>query len=278
MTRIEYKQIQWKIYHRVNENNIVERYCTQCKEWIEENTENFYLANKSYPERGYNSRCKKCNIKNNIKRKGDDGYNDMIKSQIKYNKTPGRKQAMRERSEQQRKDGKQKIWQRNNPDKIKWYIQKHRIHDITETEWRSCLKVFDHKCAYCGMTENEHIELFNQVLHREHADNEGNNDLSNAIPSCGSCNYKKWAFPMEEWYREQEFFTEEKLEFIKWWLVDGHKQYIEDKPPYKIIRKQNKDKKTFHWELWSVDEKRNMLECLDIKDKKNQLDIHKIIN
>lgn len=49
--------------HRINKNGIVERRCTKCEKWLEENTDNFYLHNKSYPERGFHSECKKCTIK-----------------------------------------------------------------------------------------------------------------------------------------------------------------------------------------------------------------------
>ena len=50
---------------------------------------------------------------------------------------------------------------------------------------------------------------------------------------------------------------------------EGYKQYIEDKLPYKIIRKKNKYNNKQHWELWTVDEKRNLVECiLEHQDKK----------
>ena len=247
MNREEYTQRQWNEYHKININNIVERICTQCGEWKEE-TENFYMQNKSKPEMGFGSWCKTCTIKKNNERNYEN-YDRMIASQIKYNKKPERKLAMRERSEQQRKDGKQAIWQRNNPEKIKFYSTLHRYHDITSSEERDLLKVFDYKCAYCGLTEEEHKEKFNQKLHNDHVDNKGYNDLRNDVPACGSCHYRKWAFPMEDWYREQEYFTEERLAFIIWWTSEGYKDYIEDKPPYKIKRKQNEDKKTFHYEL-----------------------------
>ena len=60
MTRTEYKQTQWELYHRINENNIIERRCTQCKQWLEENLDNFYLMNKKKPERGFTARCRSC--------------------------------------------------------------------------------------------------------------------------------------------------------------------------------------------------------------------------
>jgi len=44
--------------HRTNENGVVERKCSKCQEWKEEKN-NFYMMNKSKPEKGFHSKCKK---------------------------------------------------------------------------------------------------------------------------------------------------------------------------------------------------------------------------
>ena len=176
-----------------------------------------------------------------------------------------------------RSKNKMREWRQKHPEKCRGYVLLHRNHDITEAEWRKCLEQFDYKCAYCGLTEKEHLEMYNQVLHREHADSGGANDLSNAIPSCGSCNYRKWIFPMEEWFREQDYFTEERLWYIYWWTTEGYKDYIDDKPPYRIVRKIDKETRKFHHELWSVDIHRNMIECIAIENKKKDI-VNKLEN
>ena len=55
------------------------------------------------------------------------------------------------------------------------------------------------------------------------------------------------------------------------WCNEDYKQYIEEKPPYKITRKQNEDKRTYYFQLWTMDEKRNMLECIATGDKKKDI-------
>jgi hypothetical protein len=50
-----------------------------------------------------------------------------------------------------------------------------------------------------------------------------------------------------------------------------YKDFIEKKPPYRITRKQNEGLKTYHWELWVVDEMRNLDKCVATADKKNGL-------
>lgn len=262
----EHKMINGVDHKICNKHHI---YFPKESPWFPATNEYYYKNNKNsidflHPE------CKKCAIVEAIQWKKDnpERYKELM---IKVEAKPSRKRDNRGRATKQRLAGKQAVWQRNNPEKTKQYTLNHRNHDITDAEWNGCLKSFDYKCAYCSMTEEEHKAKVNQVLHKEHADHQGANDLSNAIPSCGSCNYKKWAFPMEEWYREQEFFSEERLELIKWWTTEGYKDYIEDKSPYRIIKKRNDHNNKFHYELWSVDDKRNMIKCLTTRTKKKEI-------
>jgi 5-methylcytosine-specific restriction endonuclease McrA len=182
---------------------------------------------------------------------------------------------MRKASKKQRLEGKQKQWQIENPDRVRELAKKHRNHDITDKEWDDCLKVFNYSCCYCSITQIEAKKRDKQVLHKDHVDDKGYNDVRNAAPACRSCNDKKWQHDMEEWFRQQEFFTEEKLEFIKWWITEGYKDYIEDKPPYKVTRsriyKEDGSYKLQH-ELWTVDEQRNMLERIKIASSKKEIE------
>lgn len=133
------------------------------------------------------------------------------------------------------------------------------------------MEVFNHKCAYCGITEKESLIIHKQKLHKEHIDNKGYNDLRNAIPGCRSCNSGKHEDSLDEWYPEQEFFTQERYNKIIWWITKGYKEYIEDKPPYKIVKKKNEHNTKFHHELWTVDKYRNMIECFEIRTTKKEL-------
>jgi 5-methylcytosine-specific restriction endonuclease McrA len=245
--------------------------------WVIATEEYFYHNNKNktdylHPE------CKRCSIlKAREWAKENPEKEKELRHKINTNPSEKTRETKRIDAQTRRDNGKYYEWLKNNPDKQKEYIKNHREHDITEKEWNSCLKIFEYRCAYCGLPQEKHIVKRNgkyiiMNFHKEHADNEGYNDLRNAVPACRSCNNKKWAFPMEEWYREQDFFSEEKLQFIIWWTTEGYKDYIEDKPPYRIVRKKNEGLTTYHWELWSVDEKRNMVECIDVKDKKGELD------
>lgn len=244
--------------------------CSKCG--IEKEEKDFYhnwvwRKKKTIKVLYRNTVCIECVKSDNQRRVKENP--EKRKEQIKRdNARIEKKISHRKNSKRQRELGYYSDWQKRNPNKIKIGNQKHRDHDITKTEEESMLKVFNYSCAYCEMSLKEHKIKFGEKLHNDHVEHDGYNDLRNDVPACKSCNCSKWEHPMEEWFKEQSFFTEEKLDRIIWWTTEGYKDYIEDKLLYRIIRKQNEGLKTYHFELWSVDEKRNFIECLAVANKK----------
>jgi hypothetical protein len=278
---------KYKDFHRI-ENGIEQKQCQDCNNWFDMNSENFNTVNANKDK--FNHRCKKCqeiyqhnsymkNREKEIASAKEWRKNNLEKcraSERKREGTPERIKYHREKSVYKRLKGNYKDWARRNPDKMKEYAKNHRKHDISDKEWEDCLRVFNYCCAYCGISQVEAKKRDKQRLHKEHVEHNGYNDLRNGVPACRSCNDKKWAFDMEEWYRQQEFFTEERLEFIKWWCSEGYKDYIEDKPPYRITRRRihNEDGSyNIQHELWSTDEQRNMVACLATAKTKKDLNV-----
>jgi len=268
---------QYKMNHRINDNDILERKCSECGEWKEETLENFYLKNKKKPEMGYTPACRICNrLRSKIYgREHREQQSKTFKEwHIKNKKYINDWCVTWRQTHHKEKREYEKEYYLKYPEKFIQYNQNHRDHDISKKEWKHCLEAFDYKCAYCGITEEESLKLYKQVLHKDHADHLGANDLSNGVPACKSCNSLKRISDLEKWFSEQDFYTEEKLEFIIWWLMEGYKNYIEDKPPYRIIRKRNEELTTYHFELWSVDEMRNEISLIVSSKNKKGLDNH----
>jgi len=288
-------------YHRTNKEDIEEKQCIDCLEWFEMNDNNFGKDKKS--KDGFNIRCKKCQkinqdiyyaknreaIIEKSKQYTVEHYSTQLAYILDYDKNNPDKRRKRRRKyyELNRDREKQKLvdFFSMYPDKQKEYNENHRDHEITKKEWNICLKIFGDKCAYCGLPQEKHIvnrkdEIFVMNFHKEHVDDKGANDLRNAVPACRVCNSSKHDFDMEEWFRRQEFFDEERLKFIYWWTNEGYKEYIEDKPLYRIVKKQNEHNKKFHHELWIVDEYRNMINLIATKVKKKDLyeDIKEYLN
>lgn len=83
----------------------------------------------------------------------------------------------------------------------------NKKHVISESECLSCKEYFNFKCAYCGISEEEVIKLYSNQLHKDYADHEGANDLSNCIPACKSCNSSKHDSELNKWYKDKEFLN-----------------------------------------------------------------------
>jgi len=243
------QRIPYEENHRINNEGEIEKNCNICNKWILMNDKNFYINKKNKTD-GYYPNCIICEIERaKIWREKHPELCKEYHRRENTKLTKRTKERYRKSSKKRLENGKYYEWIRNNPDKQKKYIENHRFHDITNREWSNCKEYFNNECAYCGLSLEEHRIKYKQQFHKEHVDHEGYNDVRNCVPACKSCNGSKYIFIMEKWYRKQEYFNENRLIKIKNWCEEDYKQYIEEKPPYIIKRKQNEDKRTYHYEL-----------------------------
>jgi len=85
----------------------------------------------------------------------------------------------------------------------------------TPKQWKECLLYFDNRCAYSG----ELLKPYN--THVEHIipiSKEGTNYIWNICPSINYVNLSKNNKDMEQWYKEQIYFSEERLNKIYAWI------------------------------------------------------------
>lgn len=259
-------------------NGIKERKCSKCGEWKPETIEYFYLHNKSKPEKGFQAACIECSRKDANRRLRENLETELEKKRKWKEENRDKNLGYMRKFYQNNKEGRKdylKGWFKDHPEKTKEYQNRHRKHDITNTEWDNCKNYFNNKCAYCGLSISEHIQYRKGIamyidLHKEHVDDNGANDLRNCVPSCQSCNSTKNVKTIGEFLEcgLVEKFTQEKYDKIQQWITEDYKQYLEPKPPYIITRKQNEGLKTYHYGLWTVDEFRNIVECIATADKK----------
>lgn len=151
----------------------------------------------------------------------------------KYDSNPKRKEPQYRFNKTRLENGRYREWMRNNPEKSKMYRENHIKHEISEEEWIRCKNYFTNEngewcCAYCGFLHKDHTKkrlnkIYKQDLHKEHVAHDGNNDLSNCIPSCQRCNSSKHTKNMVEWYQQQPFYSVEWLERISKWIGGEYK-------------------------------------------------------
>ena len=211
----------------------IQKQCSICEEWFLNNSDNFYKKGVSTEGKMLLSPyCKTCETAKNRKVLTTNGKKKEYDK--KYCNKPNIKEIRGERSKKQRLDGKVKEWQRNNPVKIQKYNKKYsnKKHTISLKDWIFCKDYFKNEngewcCAYCGMTESGHKEKYNQQLHKEHVNCNGDGNLQNCVPSCRKCNDSKHTDDMKEWYKKQEFFSKYRLDKIyKWINEDSENSFI----------------------------------------------------
>ena len=195
------------------------KYCNETKELSE-----FYSMNKTRkdgtPVTYYHPECKQCAIKLAIQWQKDNPEKRKIHEK-KQNKSPKKRQQIKELSKKARDSGVYYEWLKNN-NKSKEYVEKrmqHKKHNISKKEWEACKAYFDYKCAYCRLSEKEHKQKYKQGLHKEHVQHDGSNDITNCVPSCKVCNSSKHTSTLTEWYNKNNpVFTQYRLNKINKWL------------------------------------------------------------
>lgn len=234
----ERRQKRWNETHKIIDG-VDHKLCGDCKEYYPATDEYFYAKEKNKTD-GLDTYCKEC-TKKNAAEWINNNYDRYLEIKRKQNTNEVSRAIHREMSRKRVRDGRRKEWESKNRDKLTTYYvyrKMNKDHEISEEEWLRCLEFFNHTCAYCGMTEEEHQETNNQVLHKDHFNHDGANDLSNAVPCCRSCNSSKSDSKFEEWIIDKNIEIDDgKINKIKQWLDIEYKLYI--KPP-KTKRKYTK--------------------------------------
>lgn len=176
----------------------------------------------------YNPECKSCTKRRVRERlKNPDNYKKAREWHKEYRKTEKFKKWSRQNNKEM--SSYQKEWRNKNKDKMKEYQEfrnMNKKHDISKTEWESCLSYFNNTCAYCGISNDEAKNIYGRYLNKEHVIHNGKNDLTNNVPACTSCNTSKRQQDMIEWYLFDfnKIFDEDRLDkILKWLDEDCHK-------------------------------------------------------
>ena len=126
-----------------------------------------------------------------------------------------------------------KNWRENNPDKVFNLNNKRRNklenqgRGITDEQYIECNKWFNWKCAYSGEKIQKNKSTHGRTLdHIVALDNRGLNEPWNVIPMRKGYNSSKWNRESSlNWYMEQEYFDEERLQRIVEWQIYAYEKW-----------------------------------------------------
>lgn len=239
--------------------------CNKCGRWLVANTDNFYKAKTGkYRLRGKCKECVKRVDKEwrqankDRKTKNNKQYYQNNKEKIAehykqyYQNNKDRKAEYAKRYHE---DNKEKIaehykqYYETNKDKIlerqkqyqKQYYQspqgqvanfnknhRRRIKEeqqgagITKDQWLEMMNFFNWRCAYSG----EALTKDNRsVDHVASLNSGGDNMIWNCVPMTRSLNSSKCDKDMLEWYKQQGFYSEERLAKIRAWQEYAYNKY-----------------------------------------------------
>lgn len=180
------------------------------EEYRESNKEVLRAKRKIYVElnkehlREYNKQYGKKYYAENLKSKREKE----IKRLAEYRKN--NKAIISAYGKQYRKNNKEKINIRTNIHRAR----KHKlVATLTIKEWEIIKQYFNNSCCYCGVQE--------KTLEQEHiipVTKGGGYTKQNIVPACRHCNSSKLNKDMEDWYRQQPYFSEGKLQKIYQWM------------------------------------------------------------
>lgn len=81
-------------------------------------------------------------------------------------------------------------------------------------EWSAIKNHWDYRCCYCERKgKGKHLTKDHVIPKSK----QGATKINNIIPACSHCNCLKGDQDMEEWFRSQEFFDEDRLKYIYEW-------------------------------------------------------------
>jgi hypothetical protein len=72
-------------------------------------------------------------------------------------------------------------------------------------------EAWDYSCGYCGKPATS----LDHIIPRFKS---GSSNRNNLLPSCQRCNSNKGSLKMEEWYQQQNYFCETRLNRIQAWM------------------------------------------------------------
>ena len=213
-------------YSKEYRQNNAEQIKEYKKEYCKNNTEQIKEYNKEY----YKNNTDKIREQQKEYRKNNAEY---FKEYRKNNAEKNKKQCKEYYKNNTDKIREQKKeYYKNNPDKVFNQCNKRRQRlenqgmGITKEQWLDMMKYFDFKCAYSGKSLNKDNRSIDHVKPLVKG---GLNEIFNCVPCDRSINSSKQHKDFMEWYKEQEFYDESRLNKIYEWhqyCLETYYEYI----------------------------------------------------
>ena len=208
--------------------------CTKCGEIKLATTE--YFSKLKRCKFGLNSQCKVCKqehskewYKNNAERKNE------YQKEWRKNNTEHIKEQKKEyykNNAEHRKEYDKEYRKTPQGQAVAFNARQRRRskeatlgNGITKEQWRECMQFFGWKCAYSGKPLNKGNRSLDHITPLNLG---GENEIWNLVPMYINYNSSKNDKEMLEWYKEQPFYSEDRLKKIYEWQEYAYNKYYEE--------------------------------------------------
>lgn len=197
--------------------------CSKCGRILEANTDNFYKSKSG--KYGVNGTCRECRRIYNRK----------------YDK--GRKEQRRENQRKHRE-----YYKKYHEEHKEYYVEYHKKYNktpqgqvvifnghnkrrqrteqqgdgVTKEQWLEMMKFFGFKCAYSGITLNVDTRSIDHIVPLAKG---GAHEVWNCVPMDRSLNSSKCDKDIKEWYPQQDFYNQDKLNKINEWCKYAYNKW-----------------------------------------------------
>ena len=204
--------------------------CSKCGRWLVASTDNFY-KNKT-GKYGLRSKCKKCTIN---QQKQYNQYNEKAlerqkqyyknnkEKRIEYQKQyyEANKEKVLEQQKQYKKSPQGKAVNFNSNNKRR-HKKEAQGTGVTGEQWLEMMQYFDWRCAYTGERLTDKTRTVDHIVP---IDAGGDDMVWNMVPMLRNLNSSKQAKDMLEWYKQQSFYSEDRLAKIYEWQEYARKKW-----------------------------------------------------
>ena len=199
-----------KIYTENHKKEISE-YKTQ---WYKNNKNEILNKQKEYYE---NNREEKLNYQKQHYEKYKDKIINYQRQYYKENKN-----TISKRSKRYRQENPHIAFNIHNKRRLR---EESQGNGITKEQWLEMMEFFDFRCAYSGEYLGGTINEHRTIDHIIPLALNGVNEIWNLVPMSRSLNSSKNIKDMLEWYIEQPFYSEERLNRIYEWIEYAYNKW-----------------------------------------------------
>jgi len=204
--------------------------CTKCGRLLVACSINFHK--KKCGKYGFNAECKECK-KQYVAQHYQEHREEIAEYKKQYYEE--NKEQIAEHMKQYYEENKEQIaehmkqYREENPHiqfnahNKRRQLEENQGNGITKEQWLEMMIFFDFKCAYSGeKLSSKEVRTIDHIIA---LNNGGLNEIWNCLPMYKSYNSSKNTKDMEQWYRQQEYFNEERLEKIYQWIEYAYEKW-----------------------------------------------------